>query len=66
MSSAAAIEFVVNVGQARRTRACGGLGGRDVMCEHLMVSGRLAAVTRGRFAVLCCDLAVGSGERGVR
>jgi hypothetical protein len=62
-----AIEFVVKVGQAGRSRACSrqGVGFRDreLACERLAVGQGVPTLARSLFAVQCCGFAVLGGQR---
>lgn len=66
---AAAVQLVVEVGQARRARACPGqlvgLGERDLACERLAVDEGAQPLVGRPFAVLCCGLTVLGGERAL-
>lgn len=66
---AAAIQFVVKLGQARCSRACSreGVGFRDgkLVGESLAVCEGVPPLSGGPFAVSCCGMAVPGGQSAV-
>jgi hypothetical protein len=64
--SVTAIEFLVKVGQAGRSRACSGqrvgLRDRELACERLAVGQGMSTLARSLFAVLCRGFAVLGGQ----